>query len=181
MVVHNAYEVGIRLGAMTAELLKKFKDFVYSDPNIENAAAENIRWQPIRTLGAGGMGLVALWKKYNAEEVVIDVVAIKQEEWEDWKQYTGLRKGLSFEAIYQHQLNVLPNGENTLKIRRYRYYDNDEQTRYYFEFCPHQGESNGNLMWKASNVKQIWTSCAKDIGHGTLTSRNCSCGTFLCH
>ena len=156
----NAHSIDRRLPQIAAKFRDSFRVFLFSNPNVEDDDS-NDQWQPVRALGIGGHGRVALWKRYDEAEIELDVVAIKEQQFVSiTDQYDGMPRGVCSEAVYQHQLNLLPDGENTVKIRRYKYYtaavegsdsgkDVNDMCRLYFEFCPHSDLEQLRLRYRA--------------------------------
>lgn len=113
---------------------------------------DGAEWQPVRPLGEGSFGAVALWHKKDPNGSVIDEIALKEvgrcvtEDAiplyeKDPKNLTGL----AHEAVLQTQLSE-SRSQNTVHLRGYKFYrgvwtlDSVAFTgryRFYFEFLPH--------------------------------------------
>lgn len=133
--VKSAFRFGER-SLLDLILRSKTKDLdlLLNDPDIEVDASENARWEPIRVLGQGGFGCVALFqKKINGK--VVDSIAIKEAKYNTKRAYVGARceEGVSSEAVLQFQINNMTDS-HTLRLRRYKYLSQQEKTRMYLEY-----------------------------------------------
>lgn len=96
-------------------------------------------WFPVRPLGKGGFGGVAVWERRDFLGDVIEETAVKQTE---WCKPMALRTQpvLAKEAVIMQQLNK-KDSENIVYLKGFKFFKVDGQReatwRFYFEYCPY--------------------------------------------
>lgn len=112
-------------------------------------------WKVHRALGAGNFGKVALWVKRNANNQIVDEMAIKESKVVETGVWLKKPKGLATEAVLHHHMNK-SEVENIVQLRGYKEMSNappehpgegdlpkgyNKQAnvlwRFYLEFSPH--------------------------------------------
>jgi serine/threonine protein kinase len=119
--------------------------FLFSDHDISDPADE---WRPESILGQGGFGTAGLWKRRDAQQVVVDEMVIKQEE--ELLHYKECAYNVTSEASIQRdaqrQMQALqqdphPTGNHPiLHLRNYEFNLPADKPRYYLLYAP-----NGTL------------------------------------
>jgi hypothetical protein len=81
-------------------------------------------WFPVRPLGKGGFGGVALWERRDAAGNVIEETAVKQSS---WKSTVALKKWpeVAREAAVMSQLNEKKN-ENILRLKFFKLFTQND-------------------------------------------------------
>lgn len=127
----------------------------------EDDEADDLEWGPIRLLGKGGFGQVALWQKRNASNEPVDEVVCKQihldmdnkeKAWKHQEANSRDRPRLAIEAVFQRDMNVKRSGIAP-HLRRFRFIAEDPgnrkgKYRLYSEFCPHMDLSRLRRLYR---------------------------------
>ncbi len=111
----------------------------------------NHHWFPVRPLGKGGFGGVAVWEKRDAFGVVIEETAVKQSEWSHGMALTRQRH-IAKEAVIMLQLNE-KNSDSIVYLKGFKCFREAEKMkatwRFYFEYCPYGDLSRLGRRYKA--------------------------------
>jgi hypothetical protein len=108
-------------------------------------------WFPVRPLGKGGFGGVAVWEKRNLAGEVIEETAVKQST---WSASMALRTEpfLASEAAIMEQLNK-KNSENIVYLKGFKLHEDQQKGkatwRFYFEYCPYGDISRLQRRYRA--------------------------------
>jgi len=125
------------------------------NPGASGKRIFNDNWKAHRLLGSGGFGRVTLWVKRDAENQIVDEMAIKETKIEMNSVWLDRPKRLAKEAVLHHHLNRT-GVENFVQLRGYKEilhappehpgngdlpksYDTEENRlwRFYLEFAPY--------------------------------------------
>ena len=144
----------LQLGLFQGHLqytMERFFNFMLSRSDISSAET----WEPVKPLGAGGAGIVALWAKKDEQGTAVDEIAIKQQKFVEVAEAPGLcDAGIEYEAVVQvglqdkarHDLvqdqTQLDSEGHILHLRRYKYHTHLDQSRQYYLFTPHGSKSS---------------------------------------
>lgn len=148
----------------------KDKDLLISDPDIDDDEDQNGMYEPIRILGEGSFGCVALFQK-KVDGRIVDSVALKESAFQQHLAYLDQdpELGLTKEAMFQFQLNNMEDS-NTLHLRRYKYLEQQQKTRMYLEYGAHRDLSVLRRRYKAFDrylpelfLWQVFLSLAKAV------------------
>ena len=108
-------------------------------------------WFPVRPLGKGGFGGVAVWERRDFLGDVVEETAVKQT---DWSKSMALRTEpmLAKEAAIMQQLNK-KDSENIVYLKGLKYFQEEGRSkatwRFYFEYCPYGDLSRLEKRYKA--------------------------------
>ncbi|EHY54144.1 hypothetical protein ABEF92_008341 [Exophiala dermatitidis] len=135
--------------------------FMMQRPWFDEDFDKDDEWGPVRLLGSGTYGLVGLWERRDANNMMLDEVAVKQVNWTKSKRSrisdeinAGHNKPrLLREAVIQRDLNQ-KDERAAPHLRRYKYIsdtrtDKRGRIRMYLEFCPHGSLEHLRRLYRA--------------------------------
>ncbi|ERF72103.1 hypothetical protein EPUS_02894 [Endocarpon pusillum Z07020] len=97
------------------------------------------QWFPVRPLGKGGFGGVAVWEKRDSLGNVVEETALKQSKW-DLSLALPDQQHNAREGAIMYQLNHM-NSDYIVFMKAFRCLIDPENTgatwRFYFEYCPY--------------------------------------------
>lgn len=97
------------------------------------------QWFPVRPLGKGGFGGVAVWEKRDSLGNVVEETALKQSNWEMSLALENHQE-IAREAAIMSQLNLI-SSEYIVYMKAFRCLREPEKEkatwRFYFEYCPY--------------------------------------------
>ena len=108
-------------------------------------------WLPVRPLGKGGFGGVAVWERRNLDGDVLEETAVKQTK---WSASMALKSEpfLAKEAAIMQQLNKR-NSDNIVYLKGFKMFQEEKKNkatwRFYFEYCPYGDLSRLQKRYKA--------------------------------
>jgi hypothetical protein len=114
-------------------------------------------WFPVRPLGKGGFGGVAVWERRDSVGNVVEETAVKQSK---WSGAMALKTDpyLAKEAAIMLQLNK-KNSENIVHLKAFKCFHEEKKKqatwRFYFEYCPHGDLSRLGKRYKAWGYVQV--------------------------
>lgn len=120
----------------------RFKDLYESQLDISDDD-----WVFARPLGKGGFGVAALFRKYRFGQID-DEIVIKDVSNSYSSQVNEKPGKLPREALIMAQTNALAS-ESLLRLRAFRYFDHEEQYRYFLESCEHGDLERLRIKYKA--------------------------------
>ena len=129
-------------------------------------------WRFERPVGSGSFGVAALFKRYQFDEIIDDVV-VKDAFQRDIDPVSKKRPSLSREAAVMAQTNEL-NDASLLRLRNYKYLEDAKQYRYFFQNRQYGDLEVLRLKHKAWQIHVpelfLWHlfSCFEK-GHGAMT------------
>lgn len=108
-------------------------------------------WFPVRPLGKGGFGGVAVWERRNLNGDVLEETAVKQSKWSAVMALNS-KPFLAKEAAIMQQLNKR-NADNIVYLKGFKIFQEQKRNkatwRFYFEYCPHGDLSRLQKRYKA--------------------------------
>lgn len=97
------------------------------------------QWFPVRPLGKGGFGGVAVWEKRDSLGNVVEETALKQSKW-DLSLALPDQQQNAREGLIMYQLNLM-NSDYIVFMKAFRCVVEPDNTgaawRFYFEYCPY--------------------------------------------
>lgn len=109
------------------------------------------QWFPVRPLGTGGFGGVAVWERRDSLGDVIEETALKQSKWKGSMSLTT-EPFLAKEAVIMEQLNKM-GSEHIVYLKGFKCFNEQKKRqatwRFYFEYCPHGDLSRLEKRYKA--------------------------------
>lgn len=114
-------------------------------------------WFPVRPLGQGGFGGVAVWERRDSAGNVVEETAVKQSK---WSREMALAKQpyIAKEAAIMQQLNK-KKSEYIVYMKSFKCFHENEKAkttwRFYFEYCPHGDLSRLEKRYRAWGYVQI--------------------------
>ena len=115
------------------------------------------QWFPVRPLGKGGFGGVAVWEKRDSLGNVVEETALKQSKW-DVSLAMADNPEIAREAAIMHQLNQM-HSNYIVYMKAFRYLFEQEKHkgtwRFYFEYCPYGDLGRLKSRYKAWGCVQL--------------------------